>query len=153
MYFLLDEAGSINVYINKEPKVAKVRSKIPYTKVFTGDSNNVVFSIWGDSIQATKIYTFIDQKLSDKDIERIIGVLGYIDQTFPDCSHAKKFKHLVGDLWEIKSGQIRIACIWNKTTLIALYGIIKKCDAWPAQELRNAQNQRRLYFEKLKCEC
>ena len=127
-----------------------MRSKIPYRKVFTRDRTNVVFLIWGDSIQTTKIYKFIDQKLSEKDIERIIGVLGFIDQTFPDCSHAKKFKHLVDDLWEIKSGQIRIACIWKTTTLIAVYGIIKKCDAWPAQEVKNAQNQRQLYFEKLK---
>jgi len=127
-----------------------VRSKIPYRKVFTRDRTNVVFLIWGDSIQTTKIYKFIDQKLSEKDIERIIGVLGFIDQTFPDCSHAKKFKHLVDDLWEIKSGQIRISCIWKTTTLIAVYGIIKKCDAWPAQEVKNAQNQRQLYFEKLK---
>ncbi|MGB4407978.1 MAG: hypothetical protein WBI82_14040 [Sphaerochaeta sp.] len=130
--------------------MAKVRNEIPYTKVFTGDINRVVFLVWGDSVQTTKIYKFIDQKLSNKSIDKIIGVLGYIDQTFPDCSHAKKFKHLVDDLWEIKSGQIRIACVWRNTTLIGVYGIIKKCDAWPSQELKNAQSQRDLYFEKLK---
>lgn len=148
MCFFLDGTGSVNVYINKEPKVAKTKNEIPYTKLFTGEINKVSFFLWGDTDHATKVYKFFDQKLGNKDFIKIIGILGYIDQTFPNCSHAKKFKHLVDDIWEIKLGQIRIACVWESTMLIGVYGIIKKCDAWPDQELRNAQIQRKLYSKK-----
>lgn len=127
--------------------MAKAKSKIPCTELFKGEINQVSFLVWGNSFQNTKIYKFMDKKLDKKNIDKIIGVLGYIDQTFPTCSHEKKFKHLVDDLWEIKSEQIRIACIWENTSLIALYGIIKKRDAWPNQELKNAQTQRKLFLE------
>lgn len=130
--------------------MAKAKEKPHYTVLFSGDINHVRFKLWGDNLHKTKVYKFFDQDLDDNDLKKVLGVLGFIDLTYPNCSHEKKFKHLVDDIWSIKAGgQVRIACFWDANTLIGIYGIIKKVNAWPDQEVKNAKSQKKLYMKTL----
>lgn len=95
-------------------------SGIPLTNILFGNEHSKIkFVCLGNESYKTQIYKFFDN-LSDKNIDSIIGVLGYINNTFPVCSHPIKFKKFSGqEFYEIKAYQIRIACFWEKNVLIA----------------------------------
>jgi hypothetical protein len=113
---------------------------IPLTELMYGYKNRLHFTVIGDSSNSTQIYEFIDNVFeSKKNRTAVQGVFGFIDETFPNCSHEKKFKIFEGQrFWEIKTGQIRIACFWNGKYLICFYGCIKKDNKWPKDEKKNA---------------
>ena len=124
----------------------EIKNQTCYTLLFTGALNQIQVFLCGDKNQKTQVYTFFDN-LNQNEVENLISDFAYIDQFFPTCSHAKKFKHLADDLWSIKEGQIRIACFWRRKKLIAVYGIKKKDPSWRKQDLDNAIRQYRLCKE------
>ncbi len=78
----------------------------------------------------------------------MVAVLKAINTKPLTYSHDEKFKRLERRVWEIKIGQIRLACVWDPKpiNLVAIYGFNKKTDRWPKQHLENMRQQRDLYF-------
>ena len=112
----------------------------PLTVLIIGKKNRITFALLGDDSYRTQVYNFMDSRLeSEKEKNAIMGIFSFIDETFPNCSHEKKFKKFEGQsFWEIKSGQIRIACVWHQRTLICFYGCIKKDTKWSKRDKANA---------------
>lgn len=121
---------------------------IPLTVLTLKESkkNHLHLALIGDASNPTQIYEFIDCQFEVEKIrDAVLGVFGFIDEKFPTCSHKLKFKIFEGQrFWEIKTGQIRIACFWYNKYLICFYGCIKKSDKWPKEDKKNAI---RLYKE------
>lgn len=112
----------------------------PLTVLIIGKKNRITFALLGDDSYRTQVYNFMDSRLeSEKERNAIKSIFDFIDETFPNCSHEKKFKKFEGQsFWEIKSGQIRIACFWHQRTLICFYGCIKKDTKWSKRDKANA---------------
>jgi hypothetical protein len=87
---------------------------------------------------------------SQRNLDKLTAVLRAIDTRPLTYSHPQKFKRLEKGVWEIKIGQIRLACVWDPKpiNLIAIYGFNKKVDRWPRQHLVNMRQQKDLYFEQ-----
>lgn len=73
---------------------------IPLTELMYGYKNRLHFTVIGDSSNSTQIYEFIDNVFeSKKNRTAVQGVFGFIDETFPNCSHEKKFKFLKANVF------------------------------------------------------
>jgi len=113
---------------------------------------NFVFRLFGTEEAKTQVYKFIDDHLDERANRKLIAVLNAINTDPLRYSHDEKFKHLEGDVWEIKVKPLRIACIWDPKPirLIGVYAMIKKTWKWSKQDLQNMRNQMAAYLSKRK---
>lgn len=111
--------------------------KAPYDNtIFTGfKGSKIRFVLYGNDLKKSKVLKYVS-KLPDRGIIRIIAILGLIDQNFPHYENPTKFTTLEGSVREIKDYQIRIACFWQGTTLVGFYGINKKTNKWPDDDMK-----------------
>ncbi len=64
----------------------------PLTVLIIGKKNRITFALLGDDSYRTQVYNFMDSRLeSEKEKNAIMGIFSFIDETFPNCSHEKKF--------------------------------------------------------------
>jgi phage-related protein len=111
---------------------------------------NYSFQVYGTAEKQTGIYKYLDRILMDERMtKKLDAVLRAIDSNPMNFSHEQKFKHLEKEVWEIKIGQVRVACIWDKKPdmLVAIYGFQKKTQKWPKKELNNMHNEKNAYYE------
>ena len=101
----------------------------------------------------TQILEFLDVVLEDeKEQKKVLSILEAINSNPMQYCHNEKFKPLEGKVWEIKSKQLRIACIWypKPKKLVAIYGFMKKTDKWPKKHLDNMRTQYDAYLKEMK---
>ncbi len=114
---------------------------------------NFGFRVFGTDHQPHQVSEYmIGTFQNDRSLDKLVSVLRAIDTKPLTYSHNQKFKRLERGVWEIKIGQIRLACVWDPKpiNLVAVYGFNKKTDRWPSQHLENMRKQRDLYFRDRK---
>ncbi len=112
-------------------------------------SENFNFLVFGTETMPTQVRKYLDRLLErNLNQKKLTSILKAISSNPLMYSHRQKFKHLEGDVWEIKIKQIRIACVWDKKpiNLIAIYGFNKKRDDWSPKDLNNMRTQRLKYY-------
>ena len=111
---------------------------------------NFGFRVFGTDVSPRQVSEFVEQTFTNERIlDKLIGVLRAVDTSPLTYSHAEKFKRLEAGVWEIKIGQIRLACLWDPKplSLVAIYGFRKKSDKWPERHLENMRRQRDMYMK------
>lgn len=63
-----------------------------------------------------------------------------------------KFKKLGGDIWAIKSGQIRIFCFWSGRDLILAFGLRKKSNRHRPKDVARAASMRAEFLKQIQRE-
>lgn len=64
-------------------------------------------------------------------------------------TNREQFKKLSGELWELKSYQVRIGCFQHGDAWYLTHGFIKKKDKWPKAQLERAEQIRLEHLEYL----
>ena len=111
---------------------------------------NFGFRVFGTDLQTRQVSDYVIKTFGNqRNLDKLLAVLSAIDTEPLTYSHREKFKRLEKGVWEIKIGQIRVACVWDPKplNLIAVYGFNKKADRWPKRHLENMRQQRDLYFQ------
>ncbi|HVJ04493.1 MAG TPA: type II toxin-antitoxin system RelE/ParE family toxin [Candidatus Saccharimonadales bacterium] len=106
---------------------------------------------WGKVVYATQengvhlaAEFFDDLSVSDQ------AKLAALFKRFADCGEIKnreKFKKIADNLFEFKSGQIRMFCFLERGMVVVTHGCIKKKDALNKTEIKRAE---RIRFEHKK---
>jgi len=119
------------------------------TRILYGDGKNFWFVIDEGEEHKTEIYRFIDGLTLDE-WKKIVRVLDAINTNPMTYTHPEKFKPLEGKIWEIKQHEIRIACYWQirGELLVGIYGLRKKVNKWPKNEMDNAKGWYNFYRGK-----
>ncbi len=107
------------------------------------------FRVFGTDFQPRQVSEYVTKAFkNERNLVKLVAVLKAINTKPLTYSHDEKFKRLERRVWEIKIGQIRLACVWDPKpiNLIAVYGFNKKTDRWPRRHLKNMRQQRDLYF-------
>lgn len=110
---------------------------------------NFGFRVFGTDASPRQVSEFVLATFGNqRSLDKLTAVLRAIETNPLVYSHPEKFKPLEAGVWEIKIGQIRIACVWDPKpiNLVAVYGVHKKTDRWPERHLTNMRRQRELYF-------
>ncbi len=108
------------------------------------------FRVFGTESRSRQVSEYMERAFrGEKKLDKLVGVLAAIDTNPLMYSHEEKFKRLEKGVWEIKIGQIRLACVWDPKpiNLVAIYGFDKKQDRWPERHLENMRGQRDLYIQ------
>ncbi len=111
---------------------------------------NFGFRVFGTDLRPRQVSDYVNKTFENpRALDKLIAVLRAIDTRPLTYSHGEKFKRLEKGVWEIKIGQIRLACVWDPKplNLIAVYGFNKKTDKWPKQHMKNIRLQSNLYFQ------
>jgi hypothetical protein len=109
---------------------------------------NVKFHLFSKENGRSQIIDLLKKDLTEILSKKLISALKAIDNEPLMFSHEQKFKPLEGEVWEIKFGQWRIACLWDPKPykLIGFYAYIKQRQDWPKTELQNMRYQKELYL-------
>lgn len=115
------------------------------------EGRNIKFGIYGtEAGKQTKVFEFVCKNFNKQIVKKLTHTLNAIDSDPMRFSHEQKFKHLEGDVWEIKflKEGIRIACLWenDKSLLIGFYAFKKESNKWPPNELVNMRNEKAKYI-------
>ena len=51
----------------------------------------------------------------------------------------QQFKHITGQIWELKVGQYRFPCFWYEGNWVVTHGFRKKQNKWPHGELKRTK--------------
>ncbi len=51
----------------------------------------------------------------------------------------QQFKHITGQIWELKVGQYRFPCFWYEGNWVVTHGFQKKQNKWPPGELKRTK--------------
>ncbi|MFY9268250.1 MAG: type II toxin-antitoxin system RelE/ParE family toxin [Candidatus Manganitrophaceae bacterium] len=106
------------------------------------------FALYG-IVQSTEclVQEFIDT-LPQAEQKKIIALLKRTaDHGLP--KNEEKFKKLWDDLFEFKTGQVRIICFFDKGRLIILtHGFLKKSQKTPRTEVEKARRLMNMYLQE-----
>jgi hypothetical protein len=108
------------------------------------------FRVFGTAKARTQVFRFLSSYLDGRTNKKLVSVLNAINTDPLMYSHEQKFKHLEGDVWEIKIKSLRIACTWDPKprNLIAVYAMIKDRPKWSKQDIENMRKQLASYLSK-----
>jgi len=84
---------------------------------------------------------FLENETSEKDQAALYRVIERLAES-GKVSNREKFKKLDGEIWEIKSFQLRIGAFRLRSVWYLTHGFQKKRDKWPKAQIERAERIR-----------
>lgn len=113
---------------------AKVRSCLKFTLIEKSRGEG------GFAVCATaEVVLFLDN-LEDDVCEKALALLAHVAE-YGTPKNREKSKKLVGDIYELKAYQVRLAYVYGerRRTILMIHGFTKKSDDWPKNHLQVAK--------------
>ncbi len=112
----------------------KVRSCLKFTLIEKSRGEG------GFAVCATaEVVLFLDN-LEDDVCEKALALLAHVAE-YGTPKNREKSKKLVGDIYELKAYQVRLAYVYGerRRTILMIHGFTKKSDDWPKNHLQVAK--------------
>jgi len=96
---------------------------------------------------------FLDDELTEDERTKVDVIFQWLGD-HGQLRNVTKFKKVTGtDLWEIKSGQIRIFCFWSPgSRLILAFGVRKKTNRHRTKDIARATRMRAEFLNQIQGE-